>query len=244
LLLTHTGAENDVYEFGSLLQNAVYHRDKEMLTILFDNNVNPNQTNVALRHPIFFTIETIDIAQMFINKGVNLRAKGNKTTPHILWACFTYGHSVELIEFYLRHNLDTRCIKTSILHSLVQFVISKYDIDRYVQIGTLLLKADPGMINMLDENNKTPLDGVKITMQQFDQNIKKDKKGYDICQALITLFEQHGGKTAEQLKENAAQQNKIIQQAMASNKCCICYDLCGSSDKKDQLPALKKIWHT
>jgi hypothetical protein len=241
LLLTYAGAKNDANKYSSLLNNVVHHYDKQMLTALFDNNANPNQRNILRSSPIFFDVQTIEIAQMFINNGVNLHAKGNDLIPHVLWACLAYGHSVELIEFYLGHKVDTRCIDTSILHALATYMLSqRSNIDRYIRIVQLLLKADPDMINMLDNYKKTPLDCAKIGMKR--PTIYKES--YELYQALIELFEQHGGKTAKQLKQNVTQQNTVVQQPTVNNRRCVCYDLCESSNKTDQLPALEKIWHT
>ena len=105
LMLVHAGADNAAgdYQGFSLLKNAIDQKDKEMITILFDNNTNPNQKNG--QWPDWFYIRDVDIAQMFINHKVDLQIETDNE-PNILWFLVDYAMCYppfELIEFYVKN---------------------------------------------------------------------------------------------------------------------------------------------
>src|SRR4030095_5549859 len=237
LLLIYAGADNNVLSIdSSLLVKAIQRKDKQMIAVLFQNNVNPNQQK-KYEDPDFFYIKNVEIAQMFINQGVNLNVDGFNG-PNILWACLTQEHSLGLIEFYLNHKADAKTINIvsdeCILHryACCRFrYITK--IEDYVQIGTLFLKAAPEIINTLNKYGKTPLDIVKEIMKEEKQ--KTDT--YKVCIALVTLFEKYGGKTAEQLKQDEQNRKQELRNAKSekneNSDCIICF---GKSDAMMHIP--------
>jgi hypothetical protein len=234
-LLTYAGAKNDAYEYGSLLLHAVHRKDTQMITALFANNTSSNQKNF-LDEPIFYYCKTIPIAQMFIDKGVNLNAQGSFITPSILSACLTQNYSLKLIEFYLSHNVDAT-IKESdgdnLLHRLARKDPYAYNISDYIQISVLLIKAAPELLNALNDAGETPLD---VAEKKLNKSHSLSTHEHAIKVALIKLFKECGGKTAEQLKQNAIKQIEPIKELKETFACCICLDNSFTVEKIMNIP--------
>ncbi len=191
-LLVYAGADNAVCSRDSLLQRAIYRKDKEMIAALFENNANPNQQGLY-EDPDWFVIKNVDILEMFIDR-VDVNAEGYHE-PNVLWYTILHHCSPELIEFYLTHNVDAKKRKTltgdCVLHKLVccgwSYSVSSVD---YVRIGKLLLKAAPELINATNENGDTPLSSACKRLDR-DHVMSYEK---DTLTAIISLFEKHGGK--------------------------------------------------
>jgi hypothetical protein len=224
LLLTYAGAENNAYR-DSLLQKAVHHQDKQMLTTLFNNNANPNQQDSDIEEPIFFQAKKIDIIQIFIDQPKFNLHEQKESTPNVLWACLTYHRSPKLIKFLIEQNVNVKqkdYNNNNLLHELHSSYGYLYNLNESLEIATLFINKAPKIINELNNDKQTPLDLIQQTMKQF----KEKSKDYKICQALIELFKKHDGKTAQQLK---LEQYKIIEQPEAKETeiyyhCCICLD--------------------
>ena len=194
LLLTYAGAENNAYKYYPLLDFATQQSDEQMITTLFENGANPNQKSFD-NEPACFNIKNVNIAKIFVKYGVDFNIQGYSLNPNILFASLCYNYSPELIEFYINNKVDIT-IKgynnnSNLLHALAAKHLYKYNINNYIKIGLLLIKAAPELLNALNDDENTPLD---IAQQQVGKN------KYNIMIALITLFEKHGGKTAKQLK--------------------------------------------
>jgi hypothetical protein len=236
-LLTYAGADNNAHSFFSGLRAAIHHEDKQMIVALFQNNVSHNQQK-GRNDPDFFSIKKIDIAQIFINQGVDLNVDGCYSS-HVLWTCLTQGYSLELIEFYLDHHVDVKKINIAnnecILHHYARCRFRCIiNIEDYVQIGTLFLKAAPEIINTLNKTGKTPLDIVKEIMKEEKQKTNT----YKVCVALTELFEKHGGKTAQQLKQDEQKRKQeLFRNAKSENNehssCIVCL---GVSDNMIGIP--------
>lgn len=140
LLLTYAGAENNAYAPYPLLQDAVYQADMQMIMALFENGANPDQKNKYPGEPIFFNAKKIDIVQKFITQGVNLNAQGYFNS-NVLFACLTYDRSLEMIKFYLDNKVSATqkgLFDNNLLHRLATKNIIYYNIEDYLEIGTLL----------------------------------------------------------------------------------------------------------
>jgi len=227
-LLTYAGADNNADSFLSGLIAAIQHEDKQMIVALFQNNVSPNQQK-GRNDPDFFSINKIEIAQMFIDQGVNLNVEG-LYSPNVLWTCLTQNYSSGLIEFYLNHKADAKTINIvsdeCILHRFAR-CRHRYirSIEDYVQIGTLFLKVAPEIINTLNRQKETPLDIVKEIMKEEKQNTYT----YKVCVTLVELFEKHGGKTAQQLKQDEQKRKQELRNAKSekneNSDCIICFGI-------------------
>ena len=196
LLLTYAGAENNAYR-ESLLENATLRSDEQMIIALFENGANPNQKNFN-NNSICFAIEKLPIAQIFVKYGANLNTSGDYINPNILFACLCYNYSSEFIEFYLNNKVDVTkkdSRNNNLLHQLAYKTVYLPNID-YIKIGTLFIKTAPELLNALNDDKKTPLDVVKQKLKTYKQT-----HSYNIQLALAKLFEEYGGKTAEQLKQ-------------------------------------------
>jgi len=236
-LLTYAGADNNADGRYSLLSRAIHREDKQMIIALFQNNVSPNQWHQKeYQDPDFFDSSTIEIAQMFINQGVDLKMKGY-FVPNILWACITHGRSSDLIEFYLNHNADSKKIDIDsnecILHHLINCDYNYRNIENYIHIAALLLKAAPDIINTLNKKGQTVMDITKKNMREKKQELNK----YNQCAALVELFEKYGGKTAQQLKQDEQKRKQELRGAQSENNehssCIVCL---GVSDNMIGIP--------
>jgi len=205
-LLTYAGADNAAGCF-SLLHEATHYNDTQMVTALFDNNANPNQHDPLL-YPTFFYSNTIEMAQLFIDKAINLNKEfDDYFCPNIIWACIAFNRSPELIEFYLNRDVNAKQLNTnggSILHSLARGdYCHKHGTKDNIKVATLILKKAPDMINLLYTENKskeyerelTPLD----ISQEIIKRYGKTTPNYTTLIAFIGLFKEYGGKTAQQL---------------------------------------------
>jgi hypothetical protein len=172
-VLVCAGADNTAYRCCSLLKRAIYQGDKEMIAVLFENNVNPNQRNSE--GPDWFASKDVDVAKMFISRGVDVNAEG-RGKPNVLWPTISWHPSPALIDLYLKSNVDAKKrddrTGNTILHHLVECSGIPYlkDLDDYVKIGALLLKANPGMVNVINNDGYTPL-----------RLIRKKLKGWIFC---------------------------------------------------------------
>jgi hypothetical protein len=236
LMLIHAGANNAVNKDYSLLERAVHREDIEAITILFENNTNPNQAYHG--KPIFFQIKTLDIAKKFITQKINIDAQDLPSYPNVLWHNIFRHCSAELFKLYLHCGADIK--KTcpyngSLLHVLVQEAY-RYHNDDYITIAKLLLTAVPDMISMANEKGKTPLDLAKAIVDEFNfynhNGIKiGNNEKYTVNVKLIELFEEHNNKIALQLKNEKL---KPMHEQKAYGDCIICFE-----DKRENMMAVR-----
>ncbi len=227
LFLTYAGARNDAYQKTSLLQHAIWRGDTEMLEILFNYNTSPNQK--WLNKPNFFSIQTIHVAQIFMNQKTFDRQATDRSKYNVLWECIHREHSPKLIEFYINNNVSPyspNCDRESLLHYLCRFKSFKYTTDNYLNICRHLIKKHPEIINNLNIRQKTPLDlaeqSIKILQEEeHDKSVEKyiitemnklkikeeeekehknNQNHYEKYYAIIALLKNHGGKTSMELK--------------------------------------------
>ncbi|HJZ23205.1 MAG TPA: hypothetical protein VJ201_02010 [Candidatus Babeliales bacterium] len=191
------------YSDFSLLHKVLIKNDIAMLKLLLlDLNADPNQLHPN-SCPLFFLASTIDIADLFFKKGANFNAK-DKNGNTVLWS--VHKISLELIQFYIDHNVDTRYINpldsTCILHILANPSF-KYiqDSNNFYKKGVLLIKAIPDMVNTLDKAGKTSIDLMEEkTKREFYNNSTYYAKP---LKQLIAVYRSYEGKTAQELtKEN------------------------------------------
>ena len=137
-----------------------------MVKTLFQHHVNP--TAIDSSKPVFFVIRTIRIAQMFNEHGVNMYVNDCAFGTNALWYISKIISktnpecSLELIEFYLKNNVDATQLdpkdNSCLLHRLAEDDYIS-NVDEFLKKGTLLLNAMPKeMVNTLKQNsNKHPL---------------------------------------------------------------------------------------
>jgi hypothetical protein len=191
LMLIHAGADNNADEGYPLLQKAILKNDTDMITTLLENGTNPSQKSYGA--PNFFYIKTIDIAKIFTAYGVNWNTEGSYPECNVLWANILHNPSSKLIQFYLNHHVNTKKIDSDgncLLHFLVRHpAYSMRDIDDYVKIGTLLIKAAPELVNTLNNKDETPIDTARNRIKNNFGGGFNDR----LCKAnerLIELFEE------------------------------------------------------
>ena len=188
LLLIYAGADNNADELFPLLRRAIYKNDTDMITILFKSGANPNQK--ILRNPNFYDIKTIDIAKIFTVNKVDWNTEGSPQNPNVLWYNIFCYPSSKLIEFYLNHHVDAKKVASDgncLLHYLVSHPFPcMYNIDDYIKIGALLLKAAPEMVDRLNNSGKTPIEVAQKKMENRDAS----HPIYQANKQLISLFEE------------------------------------------------------
>lgn len=183
---------------GTLLEKAVIYNDTQMVAILFEHHADPNIEDV-IGYPLFFQAKTIEIAQLFIAKGINIQETSPFSAPTILWKTIEKEYPSELMALYLEKKANVTAVhpldNSSLLHRLArQDNIFLNDINDFLKKGEILLNAMPKeMVNLLNKKGQTPLD--VIQMEPKFKHFAKD--------SLITLFRQHGGKRAQELQKEA-----------------------------------------
>ncbi len=211
LALLYSGASADVgkhmkysahietpYQYFSLLHKALIKKDTDLIRLLLKHNADPNQLHPNIG-PLFFFAPNIVIADLFLKNGTDFNAKDRKGN-NVLW--YVHTLSFELINFYIKHNVDTRYINpldgTCILHILANPSF-KYiqDSNNFYKKGVLLIKAIPDMVNTLDKKGKTSID---LMEEKAKREFYKHSTYYGKpFKKLIALYRSFGGKTAQEL---------------------------------------------
>ena len=182
LLLTYAGANHDAHSDSPLLRKAIHQNDSDMIKVLFEHKVDPNSKD-SMEWPIFFSIKTPEIGQLFIDNRLDIHASSNFCLPNVLWSCLIHNRSANLIAFYLNKGIDPRKINS--YNACILHLLPLWDWQD-METVKLLLKTIPDMINTVNQNGETPLD---IAEKPF---FKK--------QELIKLFKKAGALTAQELK--------------------------------------------
>ncbi len=206
LILTLAGTQDD-----SLIVEAIRHDDIETINILFEKNAVFNQTSYYST-PIFCFATKPETLKTLIENGVNLNQEVS-FQENVLWYYIRYNPSSKLFKFCLDNHVNATAIDPSngdcLLHFLVNHPLCPpTDINDYVKIGVLLLEKVPHLINKKNHKGKTPIDAA----QEYNKNdsIITNNKGRKANKQLITLFKQHGGKTAKQLKKDQEQYQQLV----------------------------------
>lgn len=178
--------------YSRLFLAAIEKNDKEMLTEFFKNGANPNQKYDSWE-PDWFSIRDIDTVKMFIAQEVDLHG-GRGAYLNVLWysiACDDF--SPQLIDFYLKNNVDARGIDRDgncILHRIAIYsslCLNPVSCDDYEKITKLFVKAAPELIDIKNNKGKTPL---KFAYDKLDDSFT-DIKGGRIL-AVIRVIESYG----------------------------------------------------
>ena len=219
LILICAGADpNQMFDSRTIIEAAIRKSYGQLITTLLEHNANPDITPYGT--PIFFHAQTAKIAQMLIDKGVNVRVT-NKDGDNVLWQIMNDDdYSAELLELYITRGVDAstffshRCYRC-LLHKLA----SPYriiNIDDFYKKGVLLLNAIPHMINALNYQGQTPLDVAQETYKKM-----KAAGSITIADALlrlITLFIERDGLTAQGLAQKKNNHNSSINERLSHEK--------------------------
>lgn len=188
----------------SLLEEAVHNNNAQLVTLLFKHNVDPNTKNPHNNCPVLCRVKTIEIAQMFIDNGVDIHATSHFNPSNVLWYTIGDGHSLDLITFYLKHHVDANQLdpddNSCLLHALAKYDVhyDHKDIDNFLKKARILLNAMPHMVNALNNDGQTPVD---VAQESF-KDAKKHKRKIEEClfyNDLAALIKKHGGFTAQEL---------------------------------------------
>ncbi len=215
LILICAGAQNRITWFDTdigacsdpFLYHAVLQNDAPFVAALFKYNVvTPNAW--LLDGPSLFKVKTKEIAQLFIDHGVNVNSKFGEF--NVLWKNLNEQYPSELMKLYLAHNADaTLCNQDGfcLLHQISSFIgWPQEDVKNTLKKAQLLLKAIPTMINTVNRSGQTPLDiaqkrlrKIKLLLPEVTKALKK----------IIILFRKYGALTAKELAQQAMPTNQI-----------------------------------
>jgi hypothetical protein len=230
LALMHAGADAnkilmharlDVNRGKDLITLSIERNDLEFVAKLVTYNIDLHQKNCTVDVPIFFTIRTLEMAQI-CEKHINVHSFGNYEYPNVLWYIIkNYSKRIEwnskkydsvaLVNFYLNKGVSTQQCdinKEYLLHALADcsadYVYEdEKNANDFIQITQLLIDRDPTMINALDKNQETPIDHAKprlvtellISFFNFNWLTPNTPHG----KFIDLLLELHGSKTSKDL---------------------------------------------
>lgn len=178
--------------------------DVQLVELLFKHKANPNIKCKTKDDPVFFGITTVEMAQLFVDNGVDLQAiSDNFRAPNILWKTIQGDYySSELMKFYLDHHADVAKLNhrgECLLHALaVYFWKVTYYVGDYLKKCELLLDAISDMINLMNCYGITPTD---LWMDEF--NIPRPNS-----ERCIALFRKRGGLTQQELWDKKRAEEK------------------------------------
>ncbi len=185
---------------SSLFESAVMYDDVQLVTMAFKHGADAHIKDVN-GFPLFFSARTVDMAQVFIAKGVDVHIEGVYT--NVLFKAISASHASELLEFYLKGNVNPRTkfflTGNCLLHELAS-PYTRQD-DNFFRKVQLLLDVIPDMINTLNNEEKTPMDVAQESLEEAKKSPNKEyadekTEGFN---RLIPLFKKYGGKTTDEL---------------------------------------------
>jgi len=187
IVLLHNGADpNMVFMGESLLHKALILKVEPLIKALLEHNADHRDEHFLIG-PIFFDAPTTEIAQLFIDKGIDVN-KTNGNSHNVLWHIIDFRFPSELISFYLKHNVNVNHINefdgSCVLHSFAAYKEVK-DEDNFLTKARLIVAKNPALVNTVDHNNKTPCLIAEETIAFWSEK-------YPACvnplQKLINLF--------------------------------------------------------
>lgn len=190
--------------FNLLLEKAVINNNVETVEyLLSENKANANQIN-GRNEPTFFKISNVVIAEKFVKHNVNLQMQVELGFPNVLWKCLYQQYPLKLVAFYLARGVDATkkdpIFGDCIFHDLVNIRYQRVeDINYHLQLGALLFKKAPEMINAFNDGGKTPLDTAQELMKEIEErNLSNTVKENSIV--LIEFLKKNGAKTAHEIE--------------------------------------------
>jgi len=192
---------------NSLLQSAVWQNDAQLVATLFKHHATPDAKWCG--EPIFFQAATIELAQMFIDKGADVQAKDDESKTNVLWTVVNNAYPSNFMALYLAHHVDAKKLSiyndSCLLHALAakpNYIYYKINnIDDFLRKGKLLLDAIPDMVNTLNRKGRTPID---VAQKSFERSERIGSQDAQVFKQLIALFREYGGKTAQELMQQAS----------------------------------------
>ena len=212
-VLLHAGADaQTMLGSTSALEIAIRQNEEKLIATLLKYNADPNVISMFYpNNPIFFVAATTKISQILMDSGkVNISATDCRNY-NVLYRMLQSRYSPELMEFYLKHDVDATKLYSHnryILHELAwALFIYNPDIENILEKGKILLSVIPHMVNVLTAQGKTPIDSAQDAFdikKHFGGSSKALKRNVLLStklEKIITLFREHGGLTAKALQK-------------------------------------------
>jgi hypothetical protein len=198
LILVCAGADPNIKNRQGccLLAMAVIENDTQVIATLLKHHANPNIK--WLDDPVFFYVKTVKIAQMFIDKGIDVHTSvtfmGAKWY-NVLYHMMGDSYSSDLLELYLKHEVNARILgpnKYSLLHSLARFSMNTTNIDNRMRKARLLINVIPDMVNALNDEGQTPIGVAQESLSILQQygEVGVYKQFIELCKRKMTELQE------------------------------------------------------
>jgi hypothetical protein len=161
-ILIYAGANpNMVFTGEALLHKAILMNNIFLINALFESNKLDYNYKHYLIGPIFFDAPTIEIAQRFIHRGIDI-SQVNDNDHTVLWHLRDALFPPNLMRFYLKNKVKVMHIchwdGSCVLHHFASHYDIKNDTDKQnflIKVGLLLNKA-PNLITIKNNYCETP----------------------------------------------------------------------------------------
>ena len=197
-ILVYAGANPNQEQYSTcILEKATIKNDQYLVTALLKHNADLHINKHYRPYPAFFLARTIDMAQIFIDKGVDIH-ETDSFGFNILWRTTRNDYPPDMLKLYLEHGVKTNIIVGSrdfygcLLHKLANkfYPYEKNRIDEFLVKFRLLLGAAPRLVNTLNLKKQTPLDCIQEILHSY----------CEARQELEASIRALGGLTAQELK--------------------------------------------
>ena len=230
LALVCSGAGADITDCSSttLISKSVHAKDELAVALLLNYNADPyqqsffenqiialmieeqyhmkgnNKFEISYEHEnlpaICFRSPTVAIAKLFLEKVDKQKLLSLPRSKQIISEFTSDFYPPEVMQLWLDYGIDARhCLEdNSQFHWLIGECYHGYSIDNCLRKLELLLNIIPDIVNMKNSDGRTPIDQAEERMQWSTVTAENYAK-------IIALLRQYGGKTAQELEEDAAQ---------------------------------------
>ncbi len=232
LVCSGAGADITDCSSTTLISKSVHAKDELAVALLLNYNADPyqqsffenqiialmieeqyqmegnNKFKISYEHEnlpaICFRSPTVAIAKLFLEKVDKQNLLSLPRSKQIISEFTSDFYPPEIMQLWLDYGIDARhCLEdNSQFHWLIGECYHGHPIDNCLRKLELLLNIIPDIVNMKNNDGRTPVDQAEVHMQWSTDTAENYVK-------IIALFREYGGKTAKELEENTQLINHI-----------------------------------